>query len=111
LVPEKYFRNSQPVRFVFSERCRRPVVTGVLPAGKCWDSTSVTPLPLPSKSFRINSGRAIAQAVGRWLLTVAARVRARVSSCGICGEQSGTGAGFLRVLRFLLPIFIPPTAP
>jgi hypothetical protein len=32
-------------------------------------------------------------------------------SCGICGGQSDTGAGFLRVLRFLLPILIPPTAP
>jgi hypothetical protein len=30
--------------------------------------------------------------------------------CGICGGQSGTGAGFLRVLRFLLSIVIPPTA-
>jgi hypothetical protein len=29
----------------------------------------------------------------------------------ICGGQSGSGAGFLRVLRFPLPIFIPPTAP
>jgi hypothetical protein len=29
----------------------------------------------------------------------------------ICGEQSGTGAGFLRVLGFLLPILIPPIAP
>jgi hypothetical protein len=32
-------------------------------------------------------------------------------SCGICGAQSGTGAGFLRVFRFPLPILIPPTAP
>jgi hypothetical protein len=32
-------------------------------------------------------------------------------SCGICGGQSGTGAGFLRVLRFPLPIPIPLTAP
>jgi hypothetical protein len=32
-------------------------------------------------------------------------------SCGICGGQSGTWAGFLRVLRFPLPIFIPPVAP
>jgi hypothetical protein len=46
----------------------------------------------------------------KWELT-AARVRARVRSCGICGGQSGTGAGFLRVLRFPLPIRIPPIAP
>jgi hypothetical protein len=56
-------------------------------------------------------GRAIAQAVSHWLPTVATRVRAQVSSCGICGAQSGTGAGFLRVLRFPLSIIIPPTAP
>jgi hypothetical protein len=50
------------------------------------------------------------QAVSRWLPTAAARVRARVRSCGICGGQSDTGADFLRVLRFPLLIFIPPTA-
>jgi hypothetical protein len=55
-------------------------------------------------------GRAIAQAVSRWLPTAAARVRARVWSCGICGGQSGAGAGFFRVPRFPLPIFIPPIA-
>jgi hypothetical protein len=49
-------------------------------------------------------GRAIAQAVSRWLPTAAARVRAWVWSSGICGGQSGAGAGFLRVLRFPLPI-------
>jgi hypothetical protein len=52
----------------------------------------------------VDLGRAIAQEVSRWL-------RARVWSCGICGGQSGAGAGFLRVLRFPLPIFIPPVAP
>jgi hypothetical protein len=56
-------------------------------------------------------GHAIAQAVSRWLPTSAARVRSRVCSSGICGGQSGAGAGFLLVLRFPLPIFIPPIAP
>jgi ribosomal protein L37AE/L43A len=40
-------------------------------------------------------GRAIAQVVRCWLPTAAARVRARVWSCGICGGQSGAGASFL----------------
>jgi hypothetical protein len=53
------------------------------------------------------SGRVIAHTVGRPLPTSAVRVRL----CGICGGQSGTGAGFLRVVRFPLPILIPPTAP
>jgi hypothetical protein len=56
-------------------------------------------------------GHAIAQAVSRRFPTAAAQVRAQVRSCGICGGQSGTGASFLRVLRFPLPIIIPPTAP
>jgi hypothetical protein len=64
---------------------------------------------LPTASC--SQGRAIAQAVSRWLPTAAARVRARIRSCGICGGQSGAGAGFLRVLRFPLPIFIPPISP
>jgi hypothetical protein len=51
-------------------------------------------------------GRAIAQAVSRWLPTAVTRVW----SSGICSGQSGTGAGFLRVLRFPLPIFIPPNS-
>jgi hypothetical protein len=41
-----------------------------------------------------SEGRAIAQAVSRWLPTAVARVRARVWSCGICGGQSGAGADF-----------------
>jgi hypothetical protein len=47
--------------------------------------------------------RAIVQGGSLRLPIAAARVRARARSCGICG-QSGTGAGFLRVLRFPLPI-------
>jgi hypothetical protein len=56
-------------------------------------------------------GRAIVQAVSRRLPTAAARVRSQARSHGIFGGQSGTGPGSLRVLRFPLPILIPPTAP
>jgi hypothetical protein len=59
----------------------------------------------------LNYGRAIAQAVSRWLPTVAAWVRTRVWSSGICGGQSGTGAVFLQVLQFPLPICILPNSP
>jgi hypothetical protein len=36
----------------------------------------------------------MAQAVSRRPLTAEARVRSRVSPCGICGGQSGNGTGF-----------------
>jgi hypothetical protein len=45
-------------------------------------------------------GRAIAQAVSRWLPTAAARVRSRVWSSGICGGQSGGGAVFSEYFAF-----------
>jgi hypothetical protein len=44
-----------------------------------------------------------------YIPSAAARVRVR-PACGVCGGQSGTGAGFLRVLRFPLPI-IPQISP
>jgi hypothetical protein len=45
------------------------------------------------------------------LPSAAARVRDRVRSCGICGGQSDSGAGFLLALRFPIPILSPPIAP
>jgi hypothetical protein len=54
----------------------------------------------------ILKGRDIAQAVSRWLPTAVGQLQVRVSSCEICSDQSGSGAGFLRVLRFPLPISI-----
>jgi hypothetical protein len=47
------------------------------------------------------------QAVSRRLPNSAARIRSQVRSCGIFG---GTGAGFLRVLRFPLLLLISPAA-
>jgi hypothetical protein len=54
-----------------------------------------SPMPLCLQQTPCHKGRAIAQAVSRWLPKAAARVRARVWPCGICGGQSGAGAGFL----------------
>jgi hypothetical protein len=44
-------------------------------------------------------GRAVSQAVSRLPLTAEARVRAHVNQCEICGGESGTGTGYLRVLQ------------
>jgi hypothetical protein len=72
----------------------------------------ITPYNLLLKTLYLKKrGHDIAQAVIRRFPTAATRVRARVWSCGICGEQSGTGAGFLRVLWFPVPIRIPSIAP
>jgi hypothetical protein len=43
---------------------------------------------------RLENSRAMAQAVSRRPLTAEARFQSRVSPCGICGGQSGTGTGF-----------------
>jgi hypothetical protein len=54
-------------------------------------------------------GRAVAQAVRRWLHTAAALVRVR-AACGFCGGQSGSGESFLQALRLPSPI-IPSISP
>jgi hypothetical protein len=55
------------------------------------------------KGVHFADGRAVTQAVSHRFPTAEARIRARVKSCGICGGQSDTGAGFLPVLQFPLP--------
>jgi hypothetical protein len=68
-------------------------------------------LTLPFLQYRPNKGRAMSQAVRRHVPTAAARIQSQVRQRGICGGQSGTGAGFLRLLPFPLSILIPLTAP
>jgi hypothetical protein len=74
--------------------------------GNCIKATVSFSMEILVHEVSGDRGRAIAQSVSRWLSTSAARVRSQVRSSGICGGQSGTGAGFLRVLRFPLPILI-----
>jgi hypothetical protein len=62
--------------------------------------------PIVTKKTNLQHGRAVAQVVSRWLPTAAARVLVRAAG-GICGGQSDIGAGFLRVIRFPLPIIRP----
>jgi hypothetical protein len=68
-------------------------------------------IPYQYCKIHADTGHAIAQVVSHRLHTVAAQVRARVRSCGVCGRQSGIVVGSLQVLLFPLPIVIPPTAP
>jgi hypothetical protein len=70
--------------------------------------TTKNPVKIQQERFLLSwrVGRAIAQAVSHRLPIAAARVRAQVRSCGICGGQSDIVAGSLRVLRFPLPILI-----
>jgi hypothetical protein len=49
----------------------------------------------------------MAQVVSRRPLTAEAQVRVWVSQCGICSGQSGTGTGFIRVLRLSSVNIIP----
>jgi hypothetical protein len=53
-------------------------------------------------------GHVMAQAVSRRPLTAEAQVHAWVNPCGICGGQSGTGTGFLRVFGFPRQLAILP---
>jgi hypothetical protein len=91
-----------------------PVVPAALYGGTshtCGFGNRVLVQTLQPNERHTIQGRAIAQAVSRRLPTAAARVQAQAGSCGICGGQSGTGAGFFRVLPFPLPILISPTTP
>jgi hypothetical protein len=64
-----------------------------------------------SGSITHTRGRAVAEAIGRWFPTVAALGSNPGLVMWICGGQSGAGTGFLRVLRFLLSIFIRRISP
>jgi hypothetical protein len=57
------------------------------------------------------SGRAIDQAVSRRLPTSAAGFKPGSGHGDFVMEKSDAGAGFLRELRFPLPIYIPSASP
>jgi hypothetical protein len=65
---------------------------------ECDRETSKMRRPRPPRGCRAigknYDGRGMGQAVSRRPLTAEARVRSRVSPCGICGGHSGTGTGF-----------------
>jgi hypothetical protein len=73
---------------------RRECVDLVEPRSLSWSSLNIV------RCSENNNVRAIAQAISRQFHTAAARVRARVRPCGICGEQSVTEADF----QFLLSV-------
>jgi hypothetical protein len=103
------FKTEVPVLSSFCSARRDITFTiALLGIGITW-SDGVHDRPLAELNG--DRGSAIPQTVSSLLATAAARVRAQVRSCGICGGQSSTGVGFLRVLLFPLPILIPPTAP
>jgi hypothetical protein len=60
----------------------------------CLSSFFMAAVLLVLNTFSKWYGRAMAQAVSRLPPTAEARVRSRVSPCGICGGQSGTWTGF-----------------
>jgi hypothetical protein len=43
--------------------------------------------------------------------SIVARDGSQIALCSVCDGQSGKGVGFPQVLRFSLPILIPPTTP
>jgi hypothetical protein len=49
--------------------------------------------------------------INRRISMLATWVRSQLKSCGNCGGHSETGAGFLQILRVLLPILIQPNSP
>jgi hypothetical protein len=85
------------------------IVGGRVKLGSLGTAATNRPIVPAPGDYDDGEGHAVAQAISRWLPTVAARVCAR-AACGVCGGQSSTGAGFLRVLRLPLPV-IPPISP
>jgi hypothetical protein len=86
--------------------------------GSGGDGTALRTDFQPNELFRLFSfglwhrvGRAISQAVSRRLPTAAARIQTRVGMWDFVMDKSGAGAGFLRELRFPLPIYIPSCSP
>jgi hypothetical protein len=81
---------------------------------RCWEqelTNRVKPALNKPPLRTLFNGRAIDHAVSHRCPPAASLVQSEVMSCGICGGQNSAGAAFLQILRFPLPILIPPIAP
>jgi hypothetical protein len=95
--PVFHIRFAQPLRSAIKQISQYAITARVF--SFCCHALSLSMSDL-TWSNADHYGRAISQAASCQLPTMSAQVRAQVKSCGVCGGQSGTGAGFLRVRRF-----------
>jgi hypothetical protein len=93
---------------MFVQQTHDRLYSGVMTQGKVNTCAAASLLAARALPRHLQPHKHVTQ---RAKVTATARVWSHVRSPWLCGDRIGTEAGFLRVLRFPLPILIPPTAP